>query len=1172
MLRSLFLSIALLAPAPALAKNVFDHNHPDLDWYSIESEHFVVHYPQSRTKENNAHYLTAKWTAQKASKVAEEMWPRMCAEFNYYLKERVHIVILNQGDELEGFTVPQWDWIEVSANPGGDFYRQRGRMDWLPDVLVHEFAHVVSLKANGTFAEGVPAIVVGGLYAEGVNNTATGGQAVFGNDEPFYWTEGGAEYWSDQAGYNWWTSSRDMHIRTTVLEDRLLTYDEWQTNQQSFRWGDGERGYQQGYSFGLYLRQRFGNETYNKFALQNAKGFRLDWNVVVEEVTGVPAETLYNDWVVYITKKYNDQYASVKAEGEVAGRLLTFGKRDWEYADPDDRDAFNDLRWKRKWGMTGKDIARIEREKAKEGTERWQIVPRWSDDGRWFGVNNLATIELSPLPESSISAFTGSYTTDSGVGDANTYRGVQAPTGAGFMHSWDFVPGQDAVVVTGHEHLRDDARARLTGFRWESDGYDWKQIWYYPIELKEEKTGKLSFEGTKPCNVAGVEAPCLPAGAHAIPNTLRGTDPAAGPDGKRIAYVEYTDGVLNVVAINLDGSDKKYLTHFDDGTWIQRLDWSPDGSKLVVALFRNFQQDLYVMDSADGGNVQALTWDRWEDQDPYWAADGTIYFSSDRTGIFNIYRMDPVAKTVTQVTNVIGGAEAPAVTPAGNLVYSAYTAHGWKVYGVPAADFANKDVTADFNVRADATAVKASYEFREDLSSLEPVKYKFPLMAPYGVPIINVQSNARDDVSLQAGGQFMVQDYVEDHTVVADVMLGSDWYARGSYQYQGWYPNIFVTAFHGEFKYTQGYLVDDDGNPETTGDQSAYEIKNQQYYNFAALGVDYPWNSKWRTGVFALGRDIGFRGASDSDWQPYKLDLDFEVNQSFSSLGSYSSSANPRGGRTVDLTFAHAFSDVVYAATGGRVVDDGEILDKYEYNRIEGRWTEQIPVPRWGELLTKANDNRHTIQIDVQAGAIDRNVDYNDEMRAGGQHPSYTGSNSLRPNTLFAGYPAFSLSGETMAMINVAYRFPIRRELNKRIGPFYIYDITAQVMGTAGNLWSYKIPEGTGEFYRNEYGERIANDPSKIEREIPFVDKAHKNGNYLLYDAGAELRVSSTLISSFGWNSFFRVSYGFNEINGYNDVNGDDISDTTNSVAGDELSNETEKAGFRFYVGLGTGW
>ncbi len=184
MWRSLLLSAVLLAPATALAKNVFAQNHPDLDWYSIETEHFVVHYPQSRNAEDNAHYLTAKWTAQRSAKIAEEMYPRMCAEFNYYLKERVHIVILNQGDDLEGFTVPSWDWIEVSANPGADFYRWRSRMDWLPDVLVHEYAHVVSLKANSNIAEGTQAVSIGALYSEGVGNTMSGGEVLIGDNNP----------------------------------------------------------------------------------------------------------------------------------------------------------------------------------------------------------------------------------------------------------------------------------------------------------------------------------------------------------------------------------------------------------------------------------------------------------------------------------------------------------------------------------------------------------------------------------------------------------------------------------------------------------------------------------------------------------------------------------------------------------------------------------------------------------------------------------------------------------------------------------------------------------------------------------------------------------------------------------------------------------------------------
>ena len=76
----------------------------------------------------------------------------------------------------------------------------------------------------------------------------------------------------------------------------------------------------------------------------------------------------------------------------------------------------------------------------------------------------------------------------------------------------------------------------------------------------------------------------------------------------------------------------------------------------------------------------------------------------------------------------------------------------------------------------------------------------------------------------------------------------------------------------------------------------------------------------------------------------------------------------------------------------------------------------------------------------------------------------------------------------------------------------------------------------------------------------------------MLYDAGFELRVAAALFNNRYWNSFARVAYGFNEVRGLGDVNGDDIIDNTSSTVGDSLSNETERSGLRVYVGVGTSW
>ena len=56
-------------------------------------------------------------------------------------------------------------------------------------------------------------------------------------------------------------------------------------------------------------------------------------------------------------------------------------------------------------------------------------------------------------------------------------------------------------------------------------------------------------------------------------------------------------------------------------------------------------------------------------------------------------------------------------------------------------------------------------------------------------------------------------------------------------------------------------------------------------------------------------------------------------------------------------------------------VDDGHILDEYQFNQYEVRWTEQIPVPTFGlPFLEYARGRRHTIQLDANVGIIDRNL------------------------------------------------------------------------------------------------------------------------------------------------------------------------------------------------------
>ena len=71
-----------------------------------------------------------------------------------------------------------------------------------------------------------------------------------------------------------------------------------------------------------------------------------------------------------------------------------------------------------------------------------------------------------------------------------------------------------------------------------------------------------------------------------------------------------------------------------------------------------------------------------DERDPEWSPDGkSFYFSSDSTGIYNIYRCDLGDRRRGALTQVAGGAFAPAVDPSGKrLAYAGYDKDGFSLY------------------------------------------------------------------------------------------------------------------------------------------------------------------------------------------------------------------------------------------------------------------------------------------------------------------------------------------------------------------------------------------------------------------------------------------------------------------------------------------------------------
>jgi len=172
---------------------------------------------------------------------------------------------------------------------------------------------------------------------------------------------------------------------------------------------------------------------------------------------------------------------------------------------------------------------------------------------------------------------------------------------------------------------------------------------------------------------------------------LRANEPTVSPDGTEAVFVVNKAGTSYLYAADLDddslGKPRKLLPQqaFDQ---VYTPRHSPDGKKIAYSAWhKGGYRDVEVLDLATSA-VRRITEDRALDTGPVFSPDGkTLFFSSDRTGIANIYAYDLATEKLRQVTNVIGGAYQPDVSADGkHLVYVGYTHLGSDLFEIDLDD------------------------------------------------------------------------------------------------------------------------------------------------------------------------------------------------------------------------------------------------------------------------------------------------------------------------------------------------------------------------------------------------------------------------------------------------------------------------------------------------------
>jgi len=169
-----------------------------------------------------------------------------------------------------------------------------------------------------------------------------------------------------------------------------------------------------------------------------------------------------------------------------------------------------------------------------------------------------------------------------------------------------------------------------------------------------------------------------------ITNGLRLRYPDISPDGQRLVYVRNAASTQSLWIADLAdiSGTQEVLVPSERFEQVYTPRFSPDGRKVAYSAWRKGgYRDVHVID-LETGQITKVTHDRALDTGPAWSPDGSLlYFSSDRTGIANIYAWAPATGRTRQVTNLVSGAYTPAPSPDGTtLAYIGYTSRGFDIY------------------------------------------------------------------------------------------------------------------------------------------------------------------------------------------------------------------------------------------------------------------------------------------------------------------------------------------------------------------------------------------------------------------------------------------------------------------------------------------------------------
>ncbi len=966
--RRIFPALVLFLCSSTLLGQIYlPENHPELDWYTFETEHFVVHYHEGAVR-----------TARVVAKVAEDVYGPITTLYGFTPPEKVNFIIRDHDDYSNGAAYYYDNKIEIWAS-SMDF-ELRGSHDWLRNVVAHEFTHMIQLQAARKFTKNVPALYLQWVGYEkevrpdvlyGYPNTIISYPIAL-TVMPSWFAEGVAQYQIPGLNYDNWDAHRDMMLRTAVLEGKMLSFDQMGSFGKNSI--GNERAYNQGYAFVGFLAERYGLDVLREISVAMKTPWRFSFSRAMQKATGKSGYALYDEWKTWLEENYAWRTREIKAN-ERAGELI---------------------------------------EKSGIGN----FYPRWSADG-----TRLAYLTSGGQDYLS---FTSLVVRDMSSGKVKAIKG-------GVRTAFDWSA---------------DGRYFIYAKKTDTNKYGSRYFDLYLYDTETRKEKRLTRD----------------ARAHS---------PSFSPDMKWAACVINADGTQNLARINLETLELEPLTGFYQGEQVFTPRWSPDGERILYSYTRGEGRKLALMSLADR-SVELLELPGPDNRDAVWADAGrSIYFSSSKTGIFNVYKLDLKTRQVQALTNVLGGAFMPWFSPDSGLVFASFFAEGYKIARIrnpePVSEphltyFENQKevqvVSADNSLTGlDVEKIKAPNYDDTQLPEVDPKPY-----SNHYSPMAIIPRIMSDYGTVKAGAYFFSSDVLDNYNIISGFAVNKDFEYDlfGIATYNKYGPQLFVEAFNqvrktrvrkDRYRYSLSEV--------NIGVQTTPPYRKNHLLRLALTLSNYKTKVTLQTrqGPFPISFSY-FKGMS-AHFRYYYYNIAPAID----------AAANPRAGRVVSLDYRRHWNKFI---NGFEVNSDygvlQEVFTPYNYNELSLDWREYFNLPKKNSLMLR-----------FKGGYIDeQNIDSFFYFFGGG----------LDGNR---GYPYYAMEGRKLLHGTIAWRFPVLWNIDK----------------TLLHIYFDKLYFGLFADYTSVYN----------QRDIDF-------GNFRKA-AGSQLRLEMFSFYGYPTRLFFDAAYGF---------------------------------------------